>query len=140
MKKHGYWKKPLARDLFSELTFVMSRSSGPGGQNVNKVNTKVTLKWDVLHSNLLSPEQKETFIKNLSSRITNDGIVLITAQDKRSQLQNKEEAMRKLDQVLAHAFVVKKTRRPTKPGRGAKQKRIKEKKIRSEKKQWRQRL
>jgi ribosome-associated protein len=128
----------ISRELLSELVFITSRSGGPGGQNVNKVNTKVTLKWDVAHSMALSVEQKEVIARKLAARITQSGILLITAQDKRSQLQNKEEVLLKLDQLLTNAFAVRKIRRATKPGKAAKQKRIKEKKIRSEKKQWRQ--
>lgn len=131
-------KAPVSQELLQELDFVTSRSSGPGGQNVNKVNTKVTLKWNVAHSMLLSVEQKEIIARKLAARITHAGILLITAQDKRSQLQNREEALRKLDQLMAKAFSVKKIRRATKPGKAAKQRRIKEKRIRSEKKQWRQ--
>jgi ribosome-associated protein len=131
-------KPPVSRELLQELDFVTSRSSGPGGQNVNKVNTKVTLKWDVAHSMVLSAEQKEVIARKLAARITHAGILFITAQDKRSQLQNKEEVLRKLDQLLADAFAFRKIRRATKPGKASKQKRIKEKKIRSEKKQWRQ--
>ena len=127
-----------SEDLFHELTFLTSRSSGPGGQNVNKVNSKVTLKWDVAHSAIVSPEQKETIFKKLTSRITTEGILMITAQDSRSQLDNKEAVLLKLNQLLIKAFTVAKARKPTKPGKAAKQKRIKAKKHHSEKKQWRQ--
>ena len=124
--------------LLNELVFEASRSSGPGGQNVNKVNTRITLKWDVIHSSVLTTEQKELIRERLSARITRSGFLLITAQDKRSQLQNKEEALRKLEQLLTRSFAPRKIRRATKPGKAAVQKRINEKKIRSEKKQWRQ--
>lgn len=129
-----------SEDLFHELTFLTSRSSGPGGQNVNKVNSKVTLKWDVVHSATISPEQKETIFKKLTSRITTEGILMITAQDSRSQLDNKEAVLLKLDQLLIKAFTVAKARKATKPSKAAKQKRIKTKKHQSEKKQWRQKL
>ncbi len=131
-------RTPTTRDLMNELDFITSRSGGPGGQNVNKVNTKVTLKWDVGHSLVLRAEQKEIILRKLAPRITNEGFLLVTAQDKRSQLHNKEEVLRKLDELLVKSFAVRKARRATKPGRAAKQKRITEKKIRSEKKQWRQ--
>jgi ribosome-associated protein len=131
-------KPAISSDLLHEVVFMTSRSSGPGGQNVNKVNTKVTLKWDVLRSTVLNAEQREIIARKLAARITNEGILLITAQDKRSQLLNKEEAVRKLDQLLKSAFAVRKIRKATKPGKAAKQRRIQEKKIRSEKKQWRQ--
>jgi ribosome-associated protein len=129
---------PTAQGLLHELVFTTSRSSGPGGQNVNKVNTKVTLKFDVLQSEILSPEQKELILKKISTRLTKEGALLITAQDKRSQLQNKEEVLHKLDLLLTKIFTPRKQRKATKPSKAAKHARIKDKKQRSEKKQWRQ--
>jgi ribosome-associated protein len=126
-----------AQDLTNELTFTMSRSSGPGGQNVNKVNTKVTLQFDVVNSSVLTAEQKEVLVKKLASRMTNHGVLILTAQEKRSQLQNKEAVLFKLDQLLTKAFTVRKKRKATKPGKAAVRARIKAKKHRSEKKQWR---
>jgi ribosome-associated protein len=133
-------KIPQAEQLTKELTFITSRSSGPGGQNVNKVNTKVTLKFDVMASSVLQDDQKELILKKLATRLTKEGILLISAQDKRSQLQNKEEVLYKLDQLLSKIFTPKKIRRATKPSKAAKHTRIKEKKQHSEKKQWRQKL
>jgi ribosome-associated protein len=129
---------PKAEALISELLFSASRSSGPGGQNVNKVNSKVTLKWDVFRSVLLDEHQREIILRKLASRLTKEGILVLTAQDKRSQLQNKEEVISKLNQLLVKAFTPKKVRKKTKPGKAAHQARIKDKKQRSEKKQWRQ--
>ena len=126
--------------LLHELTFTTSRSSGPGGQNVNKVNSKVTLKWDVARSFILKPEQREMIFKKLAPRITTEGILMITSQEKRSQFENKEAALLKLDQLLIKAFRIAKVRKATKPTKAAKQKRIKRKKHHSEKKQWRQKL
>lgn len=131
---------PQAQLLLPELVFTTSRSSGPGGQNVNKVNTKVTLKFDVMQSLALSPEQKELILKKIGSRLTKEGVLLITAQDKRSQLQNKEEVLQKLDELFIKIFTPKKQRKATKPSKAAKHARIKDKKQRSEKKQWRQKL
>jgi ribosome-associated protein len=124
--------------LSSELEFATSRSSGPGGQNVNKVNTKVTLRWNVKDSRLLTTEEKELLLQKLSSRLTVDGMLLITSQDKRSQLQNKEDAQLKLDQLLKKAFTKKKKRKPTKPSKSAVQNRLDKKKKHSDKKKWRQ--
>ena len=129
-----------SEDLLHELTFTTSRSSGPGGQNVNKVNSKVTLKWDVARSFILKPEQREMIFKKLAPRITTEGILMITSQEKRSQFENKEAALLKLDQLLIKAFRIAKVRKATKPTKAAKQKRIKRKKHHSEKKQWRQKL
>jgi ribosome-associated protein len=126
--------------LGKEILFSTSRSSGPGGQNVNKVNTKVTLKFDVPQSEVLTEEEKEVICKKLASRMTNEGVIVLTSQDKRSQLQNKEEVVAKFNKLIAKAFEKKKVRKATKPSKGAVQNRIKEKKQRSEKKQWRQKL
>lgn len=133
-------KIPQAEDLINEIIFTTSRSSGPGGQNVNKVNTKVTLKFDVVQSTVLSIEQKELINKKLATRLTKEGILLLTAQDKRSQLQNKEGVLHKLNLLLTKAFTPKKIRKPTKPSKAAKHARIQSKKQRSEKKQWRQKV
>ena len=129
---------PKTEMLMSELLFTASRSGGPGGQNVNKVNSKVTLKWDVTHSVLLNENQREIITRKLASRLTKEGILILTAQDKRSQLQNKEEVISKLNHLLVKAFTPKKVRKKTKPSKAAQQARIKDKKQRSEKKQWRQ--
>jgi ribosome-associated protein len=131
---------PLSKDLISELTFTTSRSSGPGGQNVNKVNSKVTLKFDVIHSLILTDDQKELIHKKAGAQLTKEGTLIIAAQEKRSQLQNKEEVLTKLDKLLTKIFTIKKTRKATQPSKAAWQERIKAKKQRSEKKQWRQKL
>lgn len=122
----------------SELEFTTSRSSGPGGQNVNKVNTKVTIRFDVPNSQLLTQEEKDIILSKLSSQLTKDGILVITSQDKRSQLDNKEEAKRKFEALINKAFVKKKPRKPTKPSKTSVRNRMKKKKEHSEKKKWRQ--
>jgi ribosome-associated protein len=124
--------------LGNELIFTTSRSSGPGGQNVNKVNSKVTLKFDVANSQQLTDDEKAMISGKLASRMTTDGVILLTSQDKRSQLQNKEAVIAKFEKLVAKAFEKKKTRKPTKPSKGAIQNRIKTKKQLSEKKKWRQ--
>jgi ribosome-associated protein len=124
--------------LGPELIFSTSRSSGPGGQNVNKVNSKVTLKLDILKSKALTDEEKSIITKRLASRMTTDGVLVLTAQDNRSQLQNKETVILKMEKLLAKAFEKKKVRKATKPSKGAIQSRIQQKKQLSEKKKWRQ--
>jgi ribosome-associated protein len=121
----------------SELEFITSRSSGPGGQNVNKVNSKVTLRFDITHSKILTDDEKFILATKLHSKITEDGVLLISAQDKRSQLNNKEEAIRKFDFLLKKAFEKPKARKKTKPSKTSIETRIKKKKAISEKKKWR---
>lgn len=129
-----------ATDLLSELEFSASRSSGPGGQNVNKVSTKISLRFDVLNSAILTEEQKHVLLHKWATHLTKEGILLLHAQEKRSQLQNKEAVLIKLDRLLTKAFAVKKTRKATKPSKASKLKRVDAKKLRGEKKQWRQKL
>jgi ribosome-associated protein len=129
--------RPAIEEILPELVFTTSRSSGPGGQNVNKVNTKVTVKWDVVHSSI-SEEQREVILKKLHTRLTKENILILTSQDERSQLGNKEAVLLKLEQLLIKAFTVKKERKATKPGKAAKQTRLKNKKQHGEKKKWRQ--
>lgn len=131
-------RQVTAQLLSSELDFLTSRSSGPGGQNVNKVNSKVALRFDVGRSSILSQEEKDLLLKKHASRITADGVLVVTAQDKRSQLQNKETVIVKFDKLLAKAFEKKKPRKATKPTKGSVQDRIKKKKQHAEKKKWRQ--
>ena len=126
--------------LKSELVFSVARSSGPGGQNVNKVNSKVILKLDVPTSQLLTVDEKVLLFKKLKTKITDDGVLAVTSQEARSQLDNKRTAILKFDKLLAQAFTKKKPRKATKPGKGAIQKRIDSKKSQSEKKQWRKKL
>ncbi len=125
--------------LESELEFTTSRSDGPGGQNVNKVNSKVTLRFNVLTSQILTAEEKDTIAGKLRSRLSKDGYLILSASESRSQLQNKNDVILKLETVLAKAMEKKKARKKTKPSKGAVQERIKRKKQVSEKKKWRQR-
>jgi ribosome-associated protein len=131
-------RKPSASLLQSELEFSASRSSGPGGQNVNKVNSKVTLKLDIRNSSILTDDEKTILLSKLASRLSTEGVLILTSQDKRSQLQNKEGVRAKLDTILTKAFEKRKARKATKPSKGSVRERIKKKKQHSEKKQWRQ--
>lgn len=129
-----------AQQLESELFFSASRSSGAGGQNVNKVNTKVTLRWDLAQSAMASTEQKEVLRKKLANRLTTEGVLVLTAQESRSQLQNKEDVLAKLDHLLEVAFRPVKIRKPSKPSKAVKKKRVESKRRHAEKKQWRKKL
>jgi len=122
------------RDFSPEFTITASRSSGPGGQNVNKVSTKVELRFDIVHSTLLSDEEKEIIQTRLTSKINSEGEIILVSQSERSQLQNKENVIEKFYVLLDKALTPVKKRKPTKPSRAAKEKRLEEKRIQSEKK------
>jgi len=128
----------LAERLIRELTFTASRSDGPGGQNVNKVNSKITLKFDVLQSGLLSVDEKENIIKRLGPRLTKEGVLILSVQESRSQLMNKEAVILKFEKILSSAFQKRKVRKSTKPTKSSVKNRIELKKKLSEKKKWRQ--
>ena len=121
----------------SELQFAFVRSSGPGGQNVNKVATAVQLRFDVEHSSL--PEEVRERLKHIArNKITADGELLIEARKFRTQEQNREDALDRLVDLLRRAFQKPKARRKTKPTAASKEKRLKEKKQRGEIKKIRQ--
>ena len=101
-----------------ELTFTFQRSSGPGGQNVNKVNSAARLSFDVLQSPTLNDAQKERLQHMLGHRITKDGILSVLCQQERSQWANKEIALQRLQQLLQQAFKRQAKREPTKVSRG----------------------
>ena len=128
---------PTAQEVRPELEFLTSRSSGAGGQNVNKVNSKVTLQWDVANSARLTPEQKARILDKLQSRLSSTGILTIVSQESRSQLQNRDLVMVKLDELLRKAFATVKRRKKTKPTKASSQRRLESKKRASEKKQRR---
>jgi ribosome-associated protein len=123
--------------LNQELVFSTSRSSGPGGQNVNKVNTKVTLKFDVAGSAVLTDEEKQIISAKLATRITTEGILVLVSQDKRSQLDNKAAVREKFAKLITKAFEKKKARKATKPSKASVKERIETKKRHAEKKKWR---
>jgi len=127
-------------DLSSEFQFLTSRSSGPGGQNVNKVNSKVELRFDVQNSSLLSDDQKDILLKKLATKITTEGILSVVSQRDRSQLANKEDAIEKLYLLIEKALKPVKPRKNTRPTKGSVERRLTTKRIKAEIKQNRQKF
>ena len=128
------------RDFSNELHFSASRSSGPGGQNVNKVNTKVELRFNVASSSILSEEEKFLILEQLAKKINSEGELILVSQTERSQLKNKEKTIEKFYSLLTRALKPRKKRKPTKPSQASKEERLEEKRKLSEKKERRRRL
>lgn len=124
-------------DVSSEFVFQTSRSSGPGGQNVNKVNSRVELRFDITNSVLLNEEQKQLLLEKLASKITGDGLLQVVSQKERSQLMNKEACIAKFYALIEKALTPQKKRRASRPTRSSVEKRIQEKKQLGEKKSLR---
>jgi ribosome-associated protein len=118
--------------LISELQFKAVRSSGAGGQNVNKVSSKVVLSFDLKNSNTLSNEDKLLLETNLSSRLTNDQILILNCDEDRSQLKNKEIVIKRFLTIIEQGLYVPKIRKATKIPKSVIRKRIKDKKSLSE--------
>jgi len=127
-------------DLSAEFEFLTSRSSGPGGQNVNKVNSKVELRFDIPNSKILTDDQKEKLLIKLVTKVTGDGILIIASQRDRSQLSNKEDAIIKFYKLINSALKPVKKRKATQPTKSSIESRLTSKRIKSEIKQNRQRL
>jgi len=113
-----------------ELVFTASHSSGPGGQNVNKVSSRVTLWFDVVNSPSLSEEQKDLVMRRLASRIGKDGVLRVISQQTRSQVENKELAIERFIELLRDAVRLVPVRKKTRVSKGAKLRRLEEKKQR----------
>lgn len=129
-----------SRGLEEELRFSASRSGGAGGQNVNKVNTKVELRLHIADSQVFTLEEKELLFNKLATQISNDGFLIIVSQTERSQLKNKEIAIEKLFKLLSKALTIPKKRTKTKPSKVSKEKRLQTKKKLSEKKVLRKKI
>ncbi|ALR31334.1 MULTISPECIES: alternative ribosome rescue aminoacyl-tRNA hydrolase ArfB [Chryseobacterium] len=123
------------KDFSKELSFKTSRSSGAGGQNVNKVETSVTVLWNVSGSEFFNEDQKNLIQNKLKNRINAEGFLFLTVSESRTQLMNKNKAIEKILEIVDKALIVPKKRVATKPSKNQKQKRLDTKKKISEKKE-----
>ena len=117
-----------------ELDVRVSRSSGAGGQHVNKTSSRVEIFWNIQTSRALSDEQRTRLLDKLSSRLTTEGSVRVVASDMRSQLRNRDLAEERLAELVRRALLVPRKRKPTRPTRAAKEARLETKKRHSSKK------
>jgi len=124
----------MSVNIEPEISFSASRSSGAGGQNVNKVNTRVLLRFNVIKSTILNDYQKTLICNKLKNRMNKDDELIVACEETRSQLRNKEIALNILLQLVNNALKPTKKRKPTKPSFSSKLKRLQNKKLRGNKK------
>jgi ribosome-associated protein len=125
---------PRVEIPMSEFDFTFARSGGPGGQNVNKVNSKAVLRWQPTTSPSLPEDIRARFLQRYASRLTTEGELILTSQKHRDQPSNIDDCLQKLAQMIVDVAVAPKTRRPTKPTLGAKIRRVESKARNSSKK------
>lgn len=120
-----------------EFEWGVARSSGPGGQNVNKVNSKVTLRWSPLMSETLPTDVRDRFVTAYKQRLTNEGDLLLSSERYRDQPKNVEDCLAKLSELILAVAVAPKPRKKSRPTKAAKRRRVADKRINSETKQRR---
>jgi len=128
---------PFFRIPLAELELSYVRSSGPGGQNVNKVSSKCQLRWNALASAAIPAHLRDRVLAKIGSRLTNDGSLIVSSDLHRDQGRNREDCLEKLREILAGAIVVPKSRKATRPTRGSQRRREGSKRAHSQKKSLR---
>ena len=127
----------ISENILKELKFKAVRSSGAGGQHANKVSSKIELFFDLQNSDSLTSEEKELLQKNLKSKLTKDGILMLQCAESRSQHKNKDIAIKRFLQIITNGLKVPKKRKATKPSKSSINKRLEKKKKHAYKKAFR---
>lgn len=130
-------EEAIKKQIETEVVFSATRSSGPGGQNVNKVNTQVELRFSVKNSELFSDDEKDRIFLKLKNRINSEGELFLTSQSARTQLDNKEKAVEKFYELIEKALTIQKKRLKYSPTAASRRKRLETKKNNALKKQLR---
>lgn len=120
--------------LLTELQFKAVRSSGAGGQHINKVSSKVVLSFDLTSAKVFTEDHKALLFKNLATRLTSDGVLILQSDESRSQHKNKELVIKRFLELINQSLIIPKKRKPTKTPKAAKLKRLSKKRQQSEKK------
>jgi ribosome-associated protein len=124
----------IERGIEREFSFSASRSSGPGGQNVNKVNTRVEIRFNIMQSSVLAESEKRMILENIKRKINTAGELIVTSQSERTQMKNRERATKKLLAIISESLAEKSERKPTRPTGRSKAERLEEKRRRGMKK------
>lgn len=127
----------ISESLAGEFIISAARSRGPGGQNVNKLNTKIEIRLNIKESLILTQEEKSVILSRLKKRVNSDGELIVTSQRYRSQLKNRQDAIEKIIKLLSDALSEEKERKPTKPTEKSRAERLDKKRQRSSLKKMR---